>query len=342
VRAQQFILSRIDARHGALGLIPEALDGAVVSNDFPVFTPSASRLLPSFLAWISKTNSFVDICRAASEGTTNRVRLDEQRFLTFEIPLPSLDEQRCIVARIEALASQIEEARGLRRGAVEEAEALLANVISSLPFDESKWTGLGSTVTNKKGAARSGPFGSQLLHEEFVETGIAAIGSRDVQVNRFEHKSRWFVSPVKFEELERYRVFPDDLLVTIIGGSIGRFCLFPADGPKAFTTNHVVALTLDLSVAHPRFLSYMLNFHTRCRETIFSQTEGSAQPSLNIPKVLAIEVPLPHYEEQKEITAYLDIIQSRIDTLKQLQANTQVELDALLPSILDRAFRGEL
>ncbi len=37
-----------------------------------------------------------------------------------------------------------------------------------------------------------------------------------------------------------------------------------------------------------------------------------------------------------------DGAQSKIGALKQLQAQTQAELDALLPSVLDRAFRGEL
>jgi type I restriction enzyme S subunit len=46
VKSGQFIVSRIDARHGAFGLIPDSLDGAVVTNDFPVFTPN---LLPENL-----------------------------------------------------------------------------------------------------------------------------------------------------------------------------------------------------------------------------------------------------------------------------------------------------
>src|SRR5207249_1437593 len=91
-KAGQFILSRIDARNGALGLVPDSLDGAVVSHDFPVFASNPSRLLPPFLDWVSKTQSFVKICKAASEGTTNRVRLQEDRFLKMTIPLPTLSE----------------------------------------------------------------------------------------------------------------------------------------------------------------------------------------------------------------------------------------------------------
>src|SRR2546428_8563184 len=61
VRSQQFILSRIDARNGAFGLIPDSLDMAVVSSDFPVFTLNRLQVLPEFLNWMSKTHNFVNL-----------------------------------------------------------------------------------------------------------------------------------------------------------------------------------------------------------------------------------------------------------------------------------------
>lgn len=125
VKQNQFILSRIDARNGAFGLVPDSLDGAVVSSDFPVFTLNSARILPEFLDWMSKTHEFVDLCKAASEGTTNRVRLKEERFLATQITLPSLEEQRRIVARIEELAIKIEEARGLKKGIMINARKIL-------------------------------------------------------------------------------------------------------------------------------------------------------------------------------------------------------------------------
>ncbi len=51
----------------------------------------------------------------------------------------------------------------------------------------------------------------------------------------------------------------------------------------------------------------------------------------------------PHaINEQRRIVTELDALQAKVDVLKKLQAETQAELDALLPSILDRAFKGEL
>ena len=52
-----------------------------------------------------------------------------------------------------------------------------------------------------------------------------------------------------------------------------------------------------------------------------------------------VKVPV---EEQHRIVAYLDGLQAKVHNLKALQAQTTTELDALLKSILDKAFKGEL
>jgi hypothetical protein len=74
--------------------------------------------------------SFVELCKRSSEGTTNRVRLQEDQFIALEIPLPPLVEQRRIVARIEELAAKIAEARPLRYQAAEEAEVFFRSAAS--------------------------------------------------------------------------------------------------------------------------------------------------------------------------------------------------------------------
>src|SRR5439155_12503083 len=90
----QFIISRIDARKGAIAIVTKEMDGAIVTNDVPVFDCDAHRLLPSYLELLSHTAAFVEECERASEGTTNRVRLQEDKFLARQILLPTLAEQR--------------------------------------------------------------------------------------------------------------------------------------------------------------------------------------------------------------------------------------------------------
>lgn len=107
VRSGQLILSRIDARNGALGMVPSELDGAIVSNDFPSFElQDTNKCLPGFIRWLVQCRSFINLCKASSEGTTNRVRVKEDRFLRQRVPLPSLAEQQEIAARLDALAAK--------------------------------------------------------------------------------------------------------------------------------------------------------------------------------------------------------------------------------------------
>ena len=53
----------------------------------------------------------------------------------------------------------------------------------------------------------------------------------------------------------------------------------------------------------------------------------------------SVNIPMP---EQRPIVAHLDELQAKVDALRRLQAETGAELDALMPAVLDRAFKGEL
>jgi len=103
VRAGQFILSGIDARNGAFGVVPAELDGAVITNDFWTHNIDTSIIDPDYFYWLTSTSIFYDACKKASEGTTNRQRLQTDKFYGFEFALPSTSEQRLLAARLGSL-----------------------------------------------------------------------------------------------------------------------------------------------------------------------------------------------------------------------------------------------
>ena len=94
----QLIMSRIDARNGAFAIVPYDLDGAVVTQDFPLFDINRDVILPEFLAFLLRSKEFTYACQHASKGTTNRKRLKEELFLSEVLFLPSISEQKVIVA----------------------------------------------------------------------------------------------------------------------------------------------------------------------------------------------------------------------------------------------------
>lgn len=97
VSSGQFIYSRIDARNGAYAIIGPELDGFVVSKDFPVFDINESKVLPHFLRRAVLSADFINQVKNSSFGATNRMRIKEEVFETYSIPLPELSKQNEIV-----------------------------------------------------------------------------------------------------------------------------------------------------------------------------------------------------------------------------------------------------
>jgi type I restriction enzyme S subunit len=99
VKAGQFILSGIDARHGAFGVIPAELDGAIVTNDFWYFDVDDAVVSRDFFLWFTSTPLFLDACIKSSEGTTNRRRLQAEKFFNFSFNFPGIKEQHRLAER---------------------------------------------------------------------------------------------------------------------------------------------------------------------------------------------------------------------------------------------------
>ena len=93
----QFILSKIDARNGAMGIVPAELDGAVVTQDFLPYDIDTTKVNPQYFVLVCTTKQFIAFCQSCSSGTTNRQRVDEAQFLNIKVPVPSLVEQNKLV-----------------------------------------------------------------------------------------------------------------------------------------------------------------------------------------------------------------------------------------------------
>jgi restriction endonuclease S subunit len=91
------VFSKIDARNGAFGIVPEHLDGAVVTNDFPVYSIDYQKIVPEYLNLVLSSKWFVSICQSKSSGTTGRQRISNDIFENLQIPLPTLEVQQKIV-----------------------------------------------------------------------------------------------------------------------------------------------------------------------------------------------------------------------------------------------------
>ena len=103
IRAGQFLLSKIDARNGAFGVIPDELDCGIITGNFWTFDVNYSIINPHYLTLLTTTNQFLDFCEQASNGSTNRHYLQESLFLNIKVPVPTLEEQNKLVKEYSEL-----------------------------------------------------------------------------------------------------------------------------------------------------------------------------------------------------------------------------------------------
>ncbi len=333
-----FIYSRLFACRGAFGVIGEELDGCYVSGEFPSYTPVTDRLDVAFLRyWFRLPGTIARVdedCTGSTPLTRNRFK--EQYFLKLEIPLPPLAEQRRVVARIEELAAQIQEARTLRQQAVEEAEAL------SYAGADGRYHLLRESVgTHPLGAACSTITDGDHNTPAFCGSGVRFIFVGNVSSGRLHFLDSKFVTHEYFKALKPHRV-PQwgDVLYSAVGATLGVPAVVDTDEGFCFQ-RHVAIIKPDRERLDSRFAWHMLRSRT-VFEKAWSATTGSAQPTVPLRAIRELPIPVPTLSEQRRIVAELDALQAQVDALKRLQAETAAELDALLPSILDRAFKGEL
>jgi type I restriction enzyme S subunit len=98
----------------------------------------------------------------------------------------------------------------------------------------------------------------------------------------------------------------------------------------------------DVRRVVPQFFLYQLLSPVMQEDQILPLCKGSASPHLNIGALRRFAFRLPGIEEQHRIVSELDAFYAEAHALKLLQADTAIELDALLPSIQDNAVKGHL
>ena len=323
-RRRQFIASRIDARNGAMGLVPESLDGALVTNDFPLFAVAFDRMHPEYLGWLSKTQGFVELCSKGSEGTTNRVRLKEDKFLRLEIPLPPIAEQRRIAAKIEELAVQIGNTRKLR----EQEESDMHHML------------LGAFWRTARHAPRcrmgdTAPLVRRPVHVE-PEVTYPELGIRSFGKGTF-HKPA--LSGFELGDKRVFNIEPGDLLFSNVFAWEGAIAVAqPKDAGRIGSHRYMSCVPAPDRATAP-FLCFFFLTHEGL-ELIRAASPGGAgrNRTLGIEALARIQVPVPPLQDQ----IWFDALQSEVASLKRLHDETAAELDALMPAILDRAFKGEL
>lgn len=319
-RAGDFIISKIDARHGAFGFIPSDLDGAVVTNDFPLFAVRSEKLMPRWLYWITQSPFFTELCKAASAGSTNRVRLDEGKFRDLPIPLPPLAEQHRIAARLDAIESRLTRVRQLREEQTQKLQSALRTTFHRL-VESTEWKPLSEVA----------PLAWRQIAIE-PETSYTEFGVRSFYKGVFLRRK---VPGSFFDWQELYRLKAGDIVFSNI---MAWEKAIAVAGPEHdhWVGNH------RMLICEPRedvmlascLLHYFMTEDGFAKILKASPGTAARNKTLKADRLMEIEVPVPPLAAQREFQKLLTL-QTQVAARA---AESESATTALLPSLLDQIF----
>ncbi|MDG2608243.1 restriction endonuclease subunit S [Vibrio harveyi] len=324
VNSDQFVLSKIDARNGAFGIVPKSCDGAIITGNFWTFDVNSELADVKYLDFMSKTPEFKDFCVVASEGTTNRKYLDENKFLDKQILLPALAEQKRVVDKILKFKNKIELARKIRTEILSDLHALLTSTFHKL-IEGTVYKPMSEVAPLERRKVEID------VNAEYPELGVRCFG------NGTFHKPILDGMDVGTKKL--YQMVPGDLVFSNVFAWEGAIAVVKKEDEGRVGSHRFITCLPESGVVTADFLCFYF-LTTEGLEKIQAASPGGAgrNRTLGLKKLENIEVPVPDYDKQ----LWFNQLQSYVEKIKQAQSENATELEALMPSILDKAFKGEL
>ncbi|GLU55310.1 hypothetical protein Dfri01_47710 [Dyadobacter frigoris] len=275
-------------------------------------------------------NSKFDLIKSQRTGATIP-HVSGEALRNLQIPLPNLQTQK----HIASILDKADALRQQNRQLLAHYDALLQStfieMFGEINTDSTNWPVLKieEIAEEKKGSMRTGPFGSDLLHSEFVDDGVFVLGIDNVVNNRFEWDRLRYISLEKYEKLNRYTVKPGDLLISIMA-TVGRVAIVPEEMPLAINSKHLAAISLDRDKVEPIFIAYNLHSNPEVVKQITAGGRGAIMTGLNLGLIRKIGLKIPPLALQKHFVKISEKIESQKEQTKKSLAESESLFQGLL------------
>ena len=309
---------------------------SVFSNHFLRLRPSAEKVDGRFLArWLAlqfQRRVFQGMCRQ----WVNQATVGRESLLALRVPVPPLAEQ----LRIAAILDQADAMRAKRRATLAQLDILTQAIFLDL---------FGDPTTNPRGWPDSKTLG------EIADIVSGVTKGRDPRGNPVREVPYMAVvnvqdraldlSVVKTieateDEVDRYRLLPNDLLLTEGGDpdKLGRGTLWNSELPECIHQNHIFRVRITSPDVHPLFLNWLVGSQRGKRYFLRSAKQTTGIASINMTQLRSFPMLFPPFALQLEFARRIAVAENLKDTYRTSLA----KLETLFAALQQRAFDGEL
>ena len=340
IKTGDVIYNKLFAWKGTFGVVTPELDGMFVSDKFPTYELDRAKVDEGYLRWYFRYPRLWDEARGMSTGSAalSKLTLNPPKFLLLTIPLPPPPEQRRIAARLDELSVQLQAARDLRKDASDAAKALVRAFLNELSADVELTGRIGDVLLS---APRNGwsarcdnaPGGVAVL-------SLGAVTGHQYRATEFKRTS------LPVDPSAHYWLAAGDLLITRSNTPVlvGHAAIYSGSPYPCIYPDLMMKLSTNDEAVDRRFVWYWLQSPV-ARNFIEQNAKGTSPTMRKISQPIVMGIPFPtglSLAAQHRLVGVLDAMLEKTSALMSLQTETATQIGALMPSLLDRAFKGGL
>jgi len=334
VRGGDFVLNITFAWEGAVAIVGEEDDGWYVSGRFPTFRIDPSQVDVRYLFYYFRTPRGREQLVRVSPGSAGRNRvLNTRRFLDLELPLPRLDSQESAAQRVRAIALATQSARQARAAADVAAAVLAGAAVKRIVQSVGGATHpLGELVAVRGGGTPSKG------NPEYWSGTIPWISPKDMKSRELRDSADHISESATLESPARL-LNPGCVLVVTRGMILAHTVPIAVLRVPAAINQDMKALQ-PLDGISAEYLSAVLwALNAELVRLVERSTHDTRK--LQTDKLLSFQIPVPLASTQDEVVSMLRAVQAKHDRVRQLQEETDRELEALVPAVINQTF-GEV
>jgi len=333
-KAGQVILSEIWAKRGAIGFVPLEGHGALVTSHFFLFDVNESSIDVDWLGWLIKANYFEAELSEVARGTTGYAAIRPKQFLELTIPLPPLEEQRLLVATLDAFSSRIEEARRIMGSIEAEIQVLLDSCRDTIFAADREWPkiALGRSdiqINPETFNPKAEP------DEEFTYIEISSV-EKETGIITGARRIRGIDAPSRARRLVR----EGDIIIATVRPYLKAFAKVPPelDGAVCSTGFAVLRCAQGINAGFLLEQAFSDFFVGQCMEL----ATGAHYPAINLTNLKKVQILVPPLAIQWRIIRFLGRLRAQTHVASEQQLAILAMCEGLQEIILDEAFAGEL
>lgn len=320
----QFVYSKLFAWEGAVAVVEPSFDGLLVSPEFPTFDIDPDVALSEYIAALCRWPEFHRAIAGGRSGLgVRRQRVNPERLLSVDVPLPDLAEQARIVRRLRTLLGEVEviEQRLERNEPALIVALYPALVTRRLEAEAGRSQPVGELVEFVNDLVRPG---------EPTEPAEAFVGLQHIE----SHTGRRIGSlPLGGEKGRKFRFQPGDVVYGYLRPYLNK--VWVADMHGLCSVDQYVLRPNDGVPAS--YLAHALRSRATLDQAI-ELTHSLQLPRLRSGLLANLEIPVVGSERVRPVTDELDRALETIVEARALRLRQETVLKAMRESVLNRAF----